>query len=565
MALDLSTGQNYSVGADVANPTIVLPEPLHWDSQNPPAVTLTQTMPACERYGLPTTANVGPPEAGAPTVYGLCKGNPKITVAGLNDRGLVTVRVFLNGAEFRTFTTLGESVHSCDVEPPLDVGSVYAIQEICGQSSPQSAAVTINEHPAVTLTPRLIGPLYSCARSVKVADVHVGAEVRLFIRSVSTGWTNEVKRQTFLASVGNIDVDPVLKQDDEVWVQAVGCGSAPESPHEKVKAHPPIDAPKFPEPVENESTSVLIEGAIPTADVYIYVALTRDAVAWELAGAKKSADGGIEHVALNRMLKTGQLVAAAQYFCEVDSGRGQPVEVVKQRPLPPKLLTPADGAKNVPTNTTFTWSDPGAQTERKADTFDIAVSQGSSQVAAATWLASTTYTIAAGKLTVGQSAHWSVQGRNSTGVGGQSHATFTTLAPKPILSDFDQDKLKLKGSNFPPSTVFKLKFQYVVEQDLFWTEVRISTDDRKGDVAGKWMSDAAGNFDATVDLYALTPVLVCPINDSSTTGGTHNSAIIKGPVQGEKVILRAEYYTFGLGWISSDPLTFHWNKKTMGA
>ena len=453
LTLNLSTGESYSAGADVANPTFVLPAPLKWDALNPPVATFKQAMPACERTGLPGTATVGPPEVGPPTVLGLCKGNPRITVAGVNDRGLVTVRVFLNGAEFRTFSVHGESVHSCDVDPPLDAGAVYAVQEICGQTSPPSATSTIDEHPAVTAQPKVIGPLYACARSVKVTDVHVGAEVRLLVKSSSTGAVNEVQRKVFLAAVGDFDVNPVLKQDDEVWVEAIGCGSTAESlPHETVWPHPPIDPPKIPEPVENESTSVVVVGAIPTATVYVYVSDNPVDGPWELAGIKQSADGGTEYVALNQLLKTGQRVvlktgqwvAAAQYFCEVDSGRGQPVQVVKQRPLPPKLQTPTNGAKDVPTTTTFTWSDPGALTDRKADNFDIAIFQGASQVVAVSGLATTSYTIPAGKLKIGTLTNWSVQGRNSTGLSGLSQASFTTLAPKPLLLSYDQATQRLK-------------------------------------------------------------------------------------------------------------------------
>src|SRR5262249_52368182 len=161
--------------------TVHLPKPLHWDAVNPQTVTLTQTMLLCERSGLPSgPASVGPPDAPAPYVFGLCKGNPRITVAGLNYKAKVLVRVFLNGSEFQTFTVHGESIHTCNVDPPLDSGDVYATQGICGQVSPQSPTQPIDEHPAVTQQPTMITPLYACQPSIRVKDVHVGAQVQAF-------------------------------------------------------------------------------------------------------------------------------------------------------------------------------------------------------------------------------------------------------------------------------------------------------------------------------------------------------------------------------------------------
>lgn len=44
VVMNLSTGESYSAGADISNPTITLPTPLKWDDQNPPTATLKQVM-----------------------------------------------------------------------------------------------------------------------------------------------------------------------------------------------------------------------------------------------------------------------------------------------------------------------------------------------------------------------------------------------------------------------------------------------------------------------------------------------------------------------------------------
>ncbi len=148
VAINVSTGELYLLGAPFDHGTVNLPKPLVYDAITPQTLTLTQSMPLCERKGLPSgPAKVGPPDVEAPFVLGLCKGNPRITVGGLNPKAKVIGRVFLNGAEFQTFTVHGESVHTCEFDPPLDSGDVYATQEICGVVGPQSPTQPIDEHP----------------------------------------------------------------------------------------------------------------------------------------------------------------------------------------------------------------------------------------------------------------------------------------------------------------------------------------------------------------------------------------------------------------------------------
>ena len=557
--LNLSTGESYSLGMAVASspPSIRLPAPLKWIAPNPQTVTLKQAMPKCERDGgLGAPVPVGPPEVGQPSVSGLCKGNRQITVSGLNDKGLVTVHVFLDGTEFQTFTVHGKSVHSCDVEP-LVAGDVYAIQEFCGKPSVQSETVQITEHPPITQQPTLVTPLYACARSVRVKDVHIGAEVQLFGRDPVTGVVTSISpRKVFLSPVGDLDVSPQLKQDQEVWAVTSGCGSELESPHMTVKPHPSIQPPTIQKPVENGATSVHVLGLIPTAQVYVYVQ-DRDRN-WELAGFKPSADGTKDYVKLDRNLNTDQEVAAAQYYCEVPTARGPSVVVVKKKPLSPKLLSPPDGQKNVATSVPLTWSDPGAATERKADSFDLTI-QGPSLNHSAPGLTAMSYPVPAGTLKIGTKYTWAVAGKNSTGLSGSSSATFTTQAPKPILTGYDQATLRLKGTNFPSSTGFTLYYRFVIDGELYFGDQKFITDGRQGTIPGPWNSDPLGNIDLLVDLYNDTPTLTFLVQNPG--GGFY--AAIKGPLKGSKVGLRGEYQTSSLGAVASDWYEFLWTKDTV--
>jgi hypothetical protein len=559
VTLNLSTGGSYSLGMAVANspPAIRLTAPLKYLTPNPQTVTLKQAMPKCERDGaIGSPVPVGPPEVGQPSVWGLCKGNRQVTVSGLNDKGLVTVRVFLDGTEFLTFTVHGKSVHSCDVEP-LAAGDVYATQEFCGKTSVPSATVKITEHPPITQQPALVAPLYACARSVRVKDVHIGAEVQVFSKDPVTGVVTAISgRKVFLSPVDDLDVSPQLKQDHQVLVLAKGCGSELKSPVETVKPHPPIQPPTIQKPVENGSTTVLVLGLIPTAHVYVYVR-DRDGV-WELAGFKKPADGTSEHVKLDRVLKIEQEVAAAQYYCAVPTGRGPSVTVVKQKPEKPKLLSPPDGQKNVATGVTLTWSDPGATAVNKADSFDLTV-QGTSPTYSAPGLTSTSHPVPAGVLKIGTKYTWGVVAKNSTGSRASDQWSFTTQAPKPILTAYDQATLRLKGMNFPPSTGFTLYYRFVINGELYFGDQKFITDGRQGTVPGSWNSDPLGGLDVLVDLYDDVPTL--PFLVQNPSGGFY--AAIKGPLKDSKVGLRAEYQTSSLGAVASDWYDFLWTRDTV--
>lgn len=558
VTIKLSTGEVYTFGAPFDHGPVNLPKPLVWDSTNPQTVTLKQTMQLCERLGLPSgPGSVGPPDVQAPFVFGLCKGNPRITVGGLNTKAKVIVRIFLNAAEFQTFTVHGEWIHTCDVDPPLDSGDVYATQEICGQVGPPSPTQTIDPHPEVTAQPNMFAPLFSCQRSIKVKDVHVGAQVQAFAKSHVTGKVAAISaRKIFLTPVDDIDVSPLLKQDDEVWVVADGCGTKADSNHEKVQAHPAIAAPKIGEPVTNGDTNVRVLGLIPTAFVYVYV--NEKDTGWRLAGFKKSADAGINFVGVDKPLKTGQLVAAAQYYCEIVTPRGPVSTVVKQAPLQPNLLSPTNGQTKVSLTPTFSWSDPGFGTERAAESFDIAILHGAQTILAKPGLTGTTFTPPANLFNVGTTYSWTVIGRNSTGPSPQASASFTTVAPVPILSNFDQSTLLLKGSNFPPGGTYTLFYKYVLTGTVMFGDQALTNDNRQGQVKGSWTADSSGTINQLIDLNSLTDTYQFLEPEPNGPGIL---VFLLGPLKGETVHLQAEYTTPNAGMIKSNDLTFTWTKE----
>jgi hypothetical protein len=557
VSIQLSTGETYTLGAPFDHGSVGLPKPLVWDSINPQTMTLKQTMPLCERSGLPSgPGSVGPPDVKAPFVVGLCKGNSRVTVGGLNSKAQVIVRIFLNGVEFQTFTVHGESIHTCELDPPLDSGDVYATQEICGQVGPQSATQTIDQHPPVTQQPKLLAPVYSCQRSIKVKDVHVGAQVQAFARSHLTNNVSAISaRKIFLSPVDDLDVSPLLKQDNEVWVVADGCGTKLESNHERVKPHPAIDAPKIHEPVKNGDTTVRVEGLIPTAFVYVYVSEREEN--WRLAGFKKSASASVDYVTLDKPLKTGQFVAATQYYCEIMTPRGPIAIVVKQEPLQPNILSPPNGKKDVSLATTFSWSDPGVGTDRAADKFDVVILHGSQTVVANLGQTGTIFTPPANLFNVGTTYSWTVLGRNSTGPSPKAFASFTTLAPQPILSNYNQSTFLLKGSNFPPGGTFTLYYRYEMTGTVMFGDLALTNENRQGQVTWSWTADSGGNINQNIDLLSLTEKYKFLVPQP-------NGAVEKfllGPLKGETVHLQAEYLTPNAGPIKSNDLSFPWTNE----
>ena len=554
VTINLSTGEVYSLGAPFDHGTVFLPKPLVYDGINPQTATLAQTMQLCERVGNPGgPATVGPPDVSPPYVLGLCAGNRSVTVVGLNPKAKAIGRVFLDGTEFQKFTVHGESSHTCDFDTPLVKGTVYATQEICGKTGNKSADQTIDEHPAITQGPTLLTPLYSCQRKLKLKDVHVGVQLQAFAKSHVNGTVSAISpRVVFGSTVGDIDVTPVLKQGDDVWVVAIGCGTNFNSNHEKVQAHPAIAAPKIHEPVKNDDKNVRVVGTIPTASVYVFVNEMNDGP-WWLAGSKLSADGGSDYVGVDKPLKTGWMVAASQYYCEVDSARGPTATVVKQEPVRPNLISPSNMQSKVSITPTFVWSDPGVGSDRKANSFNFALKHYGS-IHSAPGLTGTSYTPAGVTLAEGTTYDWSVAGHNSTGDSTPASASFTTLAPTPNLTAYDQTTFTLKGNNFPPNTQYTLNYQFLSSSKIPFGDMQLEPDNRLGTVTGTFMSDGSGNVNQPIDLTMTTQsyqFLVPEPNGSI-------QVTLLGPLKGDTVHFQATYTTPNAGTILSNDFTFAW-------
>jgi hypothetical protein len=556
--------------------TVVLPAPLVKQQ----TVTASQAMPKCDHVGSQgMSVSVGPPDVQPPFLTGLCKGSKRITVFGLNPNALANVQGSLD-ANFQdllfNFTVHGESWHPCDVAP-LPSGKVWVVQEICHQTA-QSGPWPINDQPAPTQKPTLITPLFACQRKVWVKDVDPGDEVQAWALSPATKQTTAISaKKTFLSSSDSLDVSPELKQDDDVWVMASGCGTSAESDHSTVKAHPPINPPTIQQPVRYMDTSVTVLGLIATASVYVYV--SDDGQSWQLAGFDPSAAGTSDTVPLNpgfSPLRLGQQVAAAQYYCEITTLRGPAVKVVKREPLPPQLINPSSDQKDVPLNVTFSWTDPGAGpgAERGADSFVLQILQGGQVIHDSGSLSSPpnvnptvnrmvkqtyTHTPPPGTLKIGTTYTWQVQGTNSTGSGKWASQSFTTLAPVPNLDGYDQFSQILQGHNFPVGVNYTLNYRCHVQGTITLDGVMFNSDLRDAPQAlneGPWQADVSGNVSQMVDLYS-------GMDPFQHIGQDNQPHWYSGPLNQEIVFLQAEYVTMGNVKIQSNWLSFPWTRANV--
>ncbi len=543
-----TAGPTETAGFDLDRLRFVLSTPLVKDE----FISGNQAMPDCQRDGTEGVAlQVGPPEALQPGIGPLCVGTDAVTVSNLQSGAVVHFDV--NGTSYDLMPPPDETNYSFDIDPPLPAGTATVTQEICGLVSAPTV-VSITAMPPIMTKPSLLTPLYACARSVTVKDVHPGAEVQVFAKT-PTGIGPISLPKVFLSTVDTVDVSPHLALDDFVWAVERGCGSGQDSDQQRVVPHLPIVPPEIPGPVESGATNVTVKGVIPTATVSIFL-LEHDA--WKVIGYKAHADGQTTVVHLDRAVKTRDQLAATQAYCSLTTGRGPTVTVVKPRPLAPIITQPAAGATNAPYQSlTLSWSDPGVGTERAADTFDLELYDSAGMVVGAAGLTATSLAPTS-QLKVGMHHTLKVIGRNSSGAGMWATRTFITTAPTPNLISFDQSSMMLTGGNFPPTVAVTLQVTHEIVGTIWIGDAPVMNDNRSKTLEG-YTSDGAGKFSQMVDLVALLDLYDFLVPH----GPGYKIVNCRGPLKGENVLIKAWYYVPGKGNIESNVLKFAWTKDTI--
>ena len=549
VTLKRNPGTNESIGFDLSTLIFCLQEPFEKEEY----VSAYQTMQKCERLGDECGAiKVGDPEALQPGVGCLCVGGPTVTIYNLQPGGIIHFNV--NGTPYDIMPSPGQTSHSFYLKLPP--GTVTITQEICGLISPPTVS-QIEECDLITTQP-VLGKLYDCARQVRVTNIHVGAEVQIFTEMPTGGKGPISIRKVCLSDTEDFDVSPHLKINNFVWAVEIGPqNSRVESAHVRVDQHPPIIKPEIVGKadvggkLEAGATTVTVTGVIPTASVYVYL-LEKGAKDWTIFGFKQYAEESETTIRLDHAVKTGDQLAATQSYCAVITEMGNPVTVVKPRPVAPVIKLPKPGSTEVAYKSlSISWVDPGAGKEEAADTFDLEVYDGYNLIASQTGLKTTSFIVPS--LKAGTTHTVKVRGMNSTGYGPWGKGTFTTNAPKPNIK---YDGQMLTGDTFPPSIEVTVHIALEIKGTINLGDMPVTNDSRVKDIAVTSGSDEKLSVSLSL-IDVLEPYIFL-----APSGPTSIYVSCAGPLKGEWVKITASYNTPNAGKKVSNEVSYQWQKDS---
>lgn len=412
-------------------------------------VKISQAMPGCERQGQDVTVNVGPPQKPTtPFVYPLCAGMTRVGVDNVQQGHEVRIRAggddYLGHASARGF-------NGFDVAP-LAPGTITVQVFACGLGS-DPVTVTVEAAPAQIDTPAIVGELVKCQRSVPVEKLKPGAIVQVWSKGPRLG-QRPISAQ-FIVHRQLMDI-PVttLIEDADVWAVQWACQMMRlESPAKPVRPAPLIDDPFFPPIVTRLDASIEVAGTV--RDAIVEILRLQQGETWVLIGLA-TATAKVTRVPLNVTLAVGERLKVRQRYCAVQSPGNRQTTVVKPVPLAPRIITPRPNETiMVGSPVSLSWQDEaaGADADRKADSFDVKVLRGGTQVLNLSQ-AGTTATLPA-TATASFSAQYqlTVTPRNATGAGPSATVSFRSpKAPEPVITAArDGDKIRITGSGFAAS------------------------------------------------------------------------------------------------------------------
>jgi hypothetical protein len=458
-------------------------------------------MPRCEITGTEgARVPVGRAQPKAPVVRPPCAGSARVEVSSLAPGAIVHVKV---GAKtYRGMPPPVGTDFSVGVDPLPAAGSVEVTQELCGVMSPKTQ-VRISAHENVTTPVKITEPLLACARAVHVENAHDGAILQAFARSPGGADAPISDFVLALGTTATIEVEPFLRQQDQVSVKQWACTTTPTvSNRVVVGPHGAPPLPKIHEPLF-PGTSVSVDGALLGALVEVELVEAETAV---FIGAA-IADATPALVGLTRTLRIGDRVRARQTMCEVRTRPGPEARVVRPPPQAPVLDQPGASAQNVPVRPTFKWHDPGAGSDGRADTFEIVVKKGTALVFSKTGLPAPS-TQPPSDLAFSTAYMWMVRSHNASGASGWSVRGFSTgqapPPPAPQLDSYDIPTQTLSGRGFLKNHSVSVRLSMVGSSVL--NSYGVAVQDTR-DVRVNATSDAQGNLKVVVSPQQVLPPL----------------------------------------------------------
>jgi hypothetical protein len=161
--------------------------------------------------------------------------------------------------------------------PPLSEMSIEVYQTVCGQQSARSPGALFEAGDGPFPAPSIVGPIYGCARHVRVTGAHDGSILQIFwaipnepssdSTLVNSDWYTSVNGEVVIA------LWQPLVAGRAIFVRQTGCNAdGDSSPVTPVSPLPsPLPAPQVQSPLRPNTTVVKLTGCIPGAMVYLLV------------------------------------------------------------------------------------------------------------------------------------------------------------------------------------------------------------------------------------------------------------------------------------------------------
>jgi glycerophosphoryl diester phosphodiesterase len=261
---------------------------------------------------------VDPPAVDSP----LCAGTTRVHVRNLRPGAILHIQA--NGGVFDATIPAGATAFDVTI-PPLQPSTLGAVQELCGVRS-IPVFVHVDAHQANVPGARIVGPLFECARSVSVDNVHKGATIQIFAQKGPANWPIS-DLVTLLSTQGTVAVNPYLREGDEIFALQWACSdTAVRSTNSiLVGPHPNLLSTTALEPILSGDTVVAVADALPGALVEVYV--QRGPGGLTFAGARV-ADALDPITNVHTIpLQTRDVVTSRQFLCGAASEPGTPVSV----------------------------------------------------------------------------------------------------------------------------------------------------------------------------------------------------------------------------------------------
>lgn len=483
VVLTRASGLEERLGFDVGSAWFTLSKPL--DSKLEQWVSARQELIQCERQSdpspvLPIDPAGKPPMPVFNTV--LWEGAVRVQLAGLIPGAEVQ---FINGPTHRR-TLASAPLQDFEVAALIAGKEVTVTQSLCGISS-DPATATVESPPAVVLLPQVVGPLARCARSVAVRDALPGASLQVMAKGKTLGSRALTVPVTAKAVDVALDVTPYLLEEDEVWVdQWLGSQPHVESHAEPVGKLPPVLEPVIAQPVTRVTTDILVSDTVSGATVEVL--RQRPDGSWGVIGSAPAV-GHTTRVKISVVLEVDQYLQARQRICEVQTAGGEVVKVVKPVPLPPKLVSPQNGAKITgKADVNLSWSDAGATQDRKADSFLVTLTGGAVSPFAPPVVGMSATVPATQVANLSTTFTWTVTAINGTGSSSSSGSFHTGKATIPVLVAGKQgNDIICKGTGFIPGQSVEIEVindfnMPPIPEDYRTGHVHVISDDQTIDV-----------------------------------------------------------------------------------